>query len=69
MKHIRIIPDCPNCGNELKGYHKMSEPTVKHPYGTKVDGWWECPNCGYESEHFDRRPYDDVKEEIVPNVV
>lgn len=63
-KHIRIIPDCPKCGEEMTGVYRNLPPfTDDKPFGSGIDGWWRC-SCGYESEHFSHKPYEDVKEVI-----
>lgn len=64
-KHIRVIPDCPRCGNELRGHYKNLPPfDGEHPFGSGKDGWWECEHCGYISEHVDHNPYNDVVDEV-----
>ena len=65
-KHVTVIPDCPRCGEELSGVYKNLPPfDEEHPFGHGVDGWWECDTCGYESDHFDHKPYSEVREEVV----
>lgn len=58
MKHVKtwVIPDCPLCGHELRGYWKIDDNDGV------VDGWWSCTECGYESEHFHKKPYNTIEE-------
>ena len=62
MKHIEIIPDCPECGFELEGFYVVDSHDCTKPFALTnctIDGWWECPECGYQSEHKPVRPYED----------
>ena len=62
-KHVRIIPDCPKCGNELNGIYRNLPPfDGNHPFGSGIEGWWECDECGYKSDMLDHKPYDDIKQ-------
>ena len=62
MKHIEIIPDCPDCGFELRGYYTVKDYDITKPFDRttcKIEGWWECPHCGYMTEPKPTRPYED----------
>ena len=51
MKHVKYIPDCPECGREMRQLMRYAEgtQTEENLFG-EAERWWECPNCGWTSE-------------------
>ena len=61
-KHIRVEPDCPDCGTEMTRVSRSHGPyTNNKPWGSSFEAWYRCGKCDFETEHATAKHMDDAK--------